>query len=232
MKLLLLQSVGLMVISGCMVQRGTSVAPTGAGAVTPSPGTTTVATEAAPPTIHGTLANWQPFPGANVRIEVSHSETEAITTSATATFDPRGSFAITLPTRAEIAPQLNGKALRGECGTFAVAPVDARLATAVVAIYNAAGNRTGILLNGDAPESLGEAPRGTRHALVFADVATKMTGACTTPSAERYDVTMVPGWNVLTFASAPSVPTVVSTGTLPFSGNWYYIAQPGPGQVK
>lgn len=227
MKLLLLQSMGLIVIAGCIVQRGTPVAPQGNGVVTPG----TVVTEAAPPTIHGTLANWTPFPGANLRIEVPVSDTEAITTTATASFDARGGFAITLPTRAQIAPQLNGKTLRVECGTFAIAPVDARLATAVFAIYNAAGNRTGILLNGDAPASLGEAPRGNRHGLVFADVATKMSGACTTPADERYDVTLVPGWNVMAFAVAPGAPTMVSAGTLPFSGNWYYVSQPGPGLV-
>lgn len=225
MKLLLLQSVGLLFISSCIVQRGAPVTPQGSGAVAPATGATP---EAAPPTITGTLAGWTPFPGASVRIELPQENDTMVATSATATFDQRGGFAITLPTRAQIAPQLNGKTLRVACGTFAIAPVDARLATAVFAVYNAAGNRTGILLNGDAPASLGEAPRGNRHGLVFADVATKISGACSTPADERYDVTLVPGWNVMAFATAPAQPTMVSTGALPFSGNWYYVAQPGP----
>ncbi len=226
MKLLLLQSVGLFAIAGCIVQRGTPVAPQGPGAVT-----TGTVTEAAPPTIQGMVANWTPFPGAMLRIDVPQEDERMESTAATATFDARGGFAITLPTRAQIAPQLNGKTLRVECGTFAIVPVDARLAIATFAVYNAAGNRTGILLNGDTPASLGEAPRGNRHGLVFADVASKMSGACTTPSNERYDVTLVPGWNVMAFAEVPSAPTAISTGKLPFSGNWYYVSQPGPGLV-
>ena len=230
MKLLLLQSMGLIVIASCIVQRGTPVAPQGPGAVTT--GTGTVVTEAVPPTIHGTLANWTPFPGATLRIDVAQEDESIVSTAATATFDARGGFAITLPTRAQIAAQLSAKTLRVACGTFAIAPIDARFATAVFAIYNAAGNRTGILLNGDAPANLGEAPRGNRHGLVFADVASNMSGACTTPADERFDVTLVPGWNVMAFAVVPSAATMVSTGTLPFSGNWYYVSQPGPGLVK
>ena len=211
MKLLIVQSVGLMLVASCVVQRGTPTSvpgtgatgtgPTGTGAPTTGNGSI-AAIESPPPTIHGMAADWQPFPGANVRIEVPASSAESVATAAKGNFDARGSFSITLPARAQLAVHGNVESIRAPCATFAITPSDARVIPAVVAVYNAAGNRTGLLLNGDAPVSLGEAPRGTRHSLVFADVATKLSGGCSTPTELRYDVTLVAGWNVLAYATA------------------------------
>jgi hypothetical protein len=182
---------------------------------------------AAPTVIAGATANWQPFPGAQVRIEVTLADGGTKVTSASAPFDANGGFSIPLPAAAELVTVLGPAAMQLKCD-LALGPVTAvaaRGTNAVVAVYNPAGNRTGILVSGDAPANLGAAPTGPRHTFVFAETAGNI-GNCHTPTA------LDAGWNLTMQTTQPGKPAELVRVAAPVPGKWYYQSQPGPGLVK
>ena len=219
-----------LLLSACIVQTGTG--GTGPGPNRPNSGGSgtggTTPPLPAPTEIVGTTANWQPFPGAQVRVEVTLANGGTKVTSASAPFDGNGAFSIVLPAAAELATVLGPAAMQLRCDISPALPITTVAVPgtmAIVAVYNTAGNRTGILVSGDAPANLGEAPTGPRHTFVFAESAGRI-GSCQSPT------NLDAGWNLTMQTTPAGKPAELVRVAAPVPGKWYYLSQPGPGLVK
>lgn len=224
----------MLLFSACIVQTGagngsTGPNPSGGGNGTGNgSGATPPPTLVAPTAIAGTIASWQPFPGAQVRIEVTLANGSTKVTSASAPFDANGNFSIALPAPAELTAVLGAAAMQLRCDmspSLPVSAVAARGTAAVVAVYNPAGNRTGVLVSGDAPAKLGEPPVGPRHTFMYAETAATL-GDCS--AATKLDA----GWNLTMQTTQAGKPAELVRVAAPVPGKWFYLSQPGPGIVK
>jgi hypothetical protein len=211
-------SCALLSIASCVVQNNGTLPATKTPPMADSPSMT----------ITGAVDSWSPFPGASLRIEVPGPNDTVALTSAIAKFDAQGGFTIALPSRAELSKLLNADSLQPDCAQGVVTPASARAATAILAVYNAADKRLGILLNADSPLGPQLPAPHQRHALVFADVETKISGSCLAPANENYNVALQPGWNVMKFVGNAGAATEISRTDGPITGKWYYLSIPNP----